>query len=146
MRHLAIALAFVGSLIAFTATPASAQSVGVHIGRDGVGVHVGDGYRDRGYYGRRDGCYDNRNRCNDRWDGRRGDRRWDDRRWDDRRWDRGPANITVTVWEYRQVQTRWGWENVRVRATYVAYWDHSARAYVYRGRDGRRHYVDGYGY
>lgn len=145
MRHLAIALAFVGSLMAFTATPASAQGVGVHIGPGGVGVHIGrDSYRDRGYYGRRDGCYNNRRGCNDRrWDN---GRRWDDRRWDDRRYDRGPANITVTVWEYRQVQTRWGWENVRVRATYNAWWDRSVGSYVYIGRDGRRHYVDGYGY
>ena len=144
MRHLAIALAFVGSLMAFTATPASAQSVGVHIGRDGVGISVRDGYRDRGYYGRRDGCYNNRRGCNDRrWDN---NRRWDDRRWDDRRYDRGPANITITVWEYRQVQTRWGWENRRVRATYTAFWDRSVGSYVYIGRDGRRHYVDGYGY
>jgi len=145
MRTFAIALALFGCLIGFTPSTASAQSVGIHVGPGGFGISVRDGYRDgyrdRGYYGRRDGCYNNRRGCNDRrWD----DRRWDDRRWDDRRWDRGPSSITVTVWEYRQVQTRYGWENRRVRATYVAYWDRSAGTYVYIGRDGRRHYVNGY--
>lgn len=132
MRKLAIALAFVGCMLGFAATPANAQ-VGVYVGPGGVGVRIGDGHRHGGWHngGRR---YD--------------DYRYNDRRWDNRRYDRDnyrtPQPITITVTEWRQVRTRYGWDNVPVRVRVVAYWDHGARSYVYRDSYGRRHYVNGY--
>ena len=49
MRKLAIALAFVGIMIGFAATPANAQSVGVYVGRDGFGISVGS-HRGNGHW------------------------------------------------------------------------------------------------
>lgn len=152
MRKLAIALAFVGLFVAFAPTTASAQSVGVYVGRDGWGVSV-DNHRHRG---------------NPRWDGgyRHGGHRhgghWggDYRRYgrdrvygypdyrggryyyEDRYYDRYPSTITITVYEYRQVRTRWGWEDRQVPVRVVAYWDSYFGAYVYRDSYGRQHVID----
>jgi hypothetical protein len=53
-----------------------------------------------------------------------------------------PETISVTVWEYRQVQTRYGWQNVEVQVRVAAYWDSYFNAYVYRDSYGRQHVID----
>ena len=168
MRKLAIALALVLTTVGFAST-ASAQGrhghnghrggVDVYVGGGGIGVHVGHGGVDV-----RVGTY----RGNPRWDGgyRNGGYRngghWggDYRRYphhdvygypnyrggryyyEDRYYDYAPSTITVQVWEYRQVWTRYGWEDVRVRVYVTAYWDSYFGAYVYRDSYGRQHVID----
>lgn len=152
MRKLAIVFAFVGLMFGFAATPASAQNVGVYVGRDGFGVSIGS-YRgnpnwDRGYrYGgrRHDGHWGGNYRRYPRHDvwgypDYRGGRY----RYQDRYYDYAPRTITVTVIEYRQVRTRYGWDDVPVRVRVVAYWDSYFGAYVYRDSYGRQHVIDGY--
>jgi hypothetical protein len=150
MRKLAIALAFVGIMIGFAATPANAQNVRVQVGRDGWGVsigsHRGNGHWDGGYRhgGRRHGGHwggDYRRYPQHRvydYPNYRGGRYY----YQDRYYDRAPQTITVTVWEYRQVRTRYGWEDRQVPIRVVAYWDSYFGAYVYRDSYGRQHVID----
>ncbi|HNB21642.1 MAG TPA: hypothetical protein PKZ32_04465 [Candidatus Melainabacteria bacterium] len=152
MRKLAIALAFVGCLLGFSATSAQAQGVGVYVGPGGIGVSIGS-HRGSPYwgYGYRHGGY----RHGDHWGGDyrrypsrdvygypdyRGGRYY----YDDRFYDRAPRTITVTVIEYRQIRTRYGWEDRPVRVRVTAYWDSYFGAYVYRDTYGRQHVIDGY--
>ena len=60
----------------------------------------------------------------------------------DRYYDSAPSTIWVTVYEYRQVYTRYGWEDVQVPVRVMAYWDSYFGAYVYRDNYGRQHVID----
>jgi hypothetical protein len=152
MRKLAIALAFVGMMIGFAATPANAQNVGVYVGRDGFGVSIGSyrgnpnwnhGYRHGGHrHGGHWGGDYRRYPRNDvyGYPDYRGGRYY----YGDRYYNRAPQTITVTVLEYRQIRTRYGWEDRPVRVRVVAYWDSYFGAYVYRDSYGRQHVIDGY--
>ncbi|MBC8000440.1 MAG: hypothetical protein IAF58_20990 [Leptolyngbya sp.] len=123
----ALSLALFGAL---SATPASAQGVGIYVGPGGVDVNIGR-HRDI-YYG--NGGYRNDGyRWNDRYRGNGGYR-------NDYR-----QPIYVTVYEWRQVQTRYGWREREVAVRVVAYWSQRDRAYIYRDSYGRqRIYRGGY--
>ena len=149
MRKLAIALAFVGIMIGFANT-ASAQNVRIHAGRGGFGISIGS-QRGNGHW---DGGYRNGGHRNGgHWGGdyrrypRTGVHNYPDYRgnryyYQDRYYDCAPETISVTVWEYRQVYTRYGWENRQVQVRVVAYWDSYFGAYVYRDSYGRQHVID----
>lgn len=123
----ALSLTLFGAL---SATPASAQGVGIYVGPGGVGINIG-GHRHHGY---RDGYWGNGGyRGSDRYYGSGGYR------------DEYRRPIYVTVYEWRQVQTRYGWEEREVPVRVVAYWSQRDRAYIYRDSYGRqRIYRGGY--
>jgi hypothetical protein len=149
MRKLAIVFALVGIMIGFANT-ASAQDVRVRVGRDGFGISVGS-HRGNGHW---DGGYRHGGRRNNgHWGGdyRRYPR---DRAYDypsyrnnryyyqNRSYNYAPQTISVLVWEYRQVRTRYGWEDRQVQVRVIAYWDSYFNAYVYRDSYGRQHVID----
>lgn len=150
MKKYAILVAACAALFVLgPAQTAQAQTgVGVYVGPDGFGVTINSGRHGHHHHGngqwRNRGCHQHGPSCGGHGPVYRQPYPGPDYRYPRPPQRYAPAPITVTVWEYRQVQTPYGWQSVRVSRVVVAYWSHHFNAYVYTDLYGRQRVVDGY--